>query len=134
MQGKARQTKRQETMGKSIAITIGNLRVDKPVTDALQSLQEQKSSQRNKEKQTWKRISTDGKHPRERAWRRCAAERSSCGRFGTCLGVLCEASAKAQRKTGVNGFEPDAVMRQLGWYRRTFGPFVGIEGSFILRV
>lgn len=24
-------------------------------------------------------------------------------------------------------------MHQLGWYRRTFGPFVGSEGSFYLR-
>ena len=47
---------------------------------------------------TVKRISTDWKHPRERAWH-CGcvgrgagdvAERSLCGRFGTCLGVLCE--------------------------------------------
>jgi len=35
---------------------------------------------------------------------------------------------EAQRRTGVNGFEPDADWHQLGWYRRTFGPFVGIGG------
>ncbi len=40
---------------------------------------------------------------------------------------------KAQRKTGVNGFEPDAVMRQLGWYRRTFGPFLGWKVLFYMR-
>ena len=39
-----------------------------------------------------------------------------------------------QRRTGVNGTEPDAAMCQLGWYRRTFGPFVGNEGYFCVKI
>lgn len=48
-------------MGKSIAITIGNLRVDKPVGNALQSLQEQKSSQRSQKPRGIRQM--DALHP-----------------------------------------------------------------------
>ena len=72
---------------------------------------------------TVKRISTDWRHPRERTWHcvlsSSVAERSLCGRSGTCLGVLCEESAvwrlqkpgeagtKAQRKPALTATELD---------------------------
>ena len=81
-----------------------------------------------------KRISTDRKHSRERTWRKDTRLRGPYVKDWEPALELCmrwRKTRKIQRRTGVNGERWTHRVRQLGWYRRAFGPFWGLEAFFV---
>ena len=49
--------------------------------------------------------------------------------YTSCLEPTLESCMKIQRKSALTMLRW-MHMHQLGWYRRAFGPFTGMEGSF----
>ncbi len=81
------------------------------------------------------RISTDSDASQREGVARQARLRGPCAEdlepaLESCVRMWKQ--TEIQRRTGVNGFRAGCEQHQLGWYRRTFGPFVGMEGSFCI--